>query len=469
MNKLIMTASNVSISELKTNRKYLSVSMRMFSTRSNLNKCAVTEAFIDDIIANKSDYVGMGLFADVPKLKSNDYKHGLTHLYDRKSGTFLADQIGSFYDLEKVEDEFGVSLIGYARIPKRSEQVCSAIEDLYAKNALNFSFEISAGSLTVADDITIIDASEDNELTGMAVVSVPAYPESKALDLVAENENIERMFANVDIQVSEIDIETVKNVFYEWLYTTFSDKSYYMRIILFCIDCVILYDSKYGITYKVEYMIENNEMIIKDFYEVNFVRAEGSEEEMNVAENTAITTEEVNTVAEEVVAEAIPAEEVSSNEVQVAEDESVETTDQIAEGDTSAECNNEDDNKKAEGDAKNEPENNSNEVSELEEAQKKCAELEAKLNEAIAQLDAIRVEKQQNEIEIKKNNLKEYAEREGLDLNNSVVAEAIEACNYEAIFAEVTAKPVENKEQHYFAGYTDMNANGGFGYLLERR
>ena len=129
MNKLIMAASNITVSELKSNRKYFSVSMRMFSTRANLNKCAVTEAFIDDIIANKSDYVCMPLCADVSKLKRKDYR-GLTHMYDKTTGTFLADEIGSFYDYEKVSDEFGVSLIGYARINKRSKLVCEAIQEL---------------------------------------------------------------------------------------------------------------------------------------------------------------------------------------------------------------------------------------------------------------------------------------------------------------------------------------------------
>ena len=84
--------------------------MRMFSTRANLNSCAVTEAFIDDIIANKQDYVCMPLCADVSKLKNKDYR-GLTHLYDKTRGVFLAEEIGGFYDFEKVNDEYGVSLI----------------------------------------------------------------------------------------------------------------------------------------------------------------------------------------------------------------------------------------------------------------------------------------------------------------------------------------------------------------------
>lgn len=106
----------------------MTISMRMFSTRKNLNGVAVTEAFIDRIIANKDDYVCMPLCADTRKLKAGDYR-GLGHMLDRRTGKYLADEIGSFYDLEKVTDEYGVSLYGVARINKRSDEVCNAIQE----------------------------------------------------------------------------------------------------------------------------------------------------------------------------------------------------------------------------------------------------------------------------------------------------------------------------------------------------
>ena len=48
-------------------------------------------------------------------------------MFDRRTGRYLADEIGSFYDLEKIVDEYGVSLYGVARINKRSDEVCNAI------------------------------------------------------------------------------------------------------------------------------------------------------------------------------------------------------------------------------------------------------------------------------------------------------------------------------------------------------
>ena len=88
---------------------------------------------------------------------------------------------------------------------------------MHDNNALNFSFEISAGCVDEVDGITIVDANEANELTAMAVVSVPAYPESKALELVAEADDINRFYANAEMLISEVDIETVKRRFHEML------------------------------------------------------------------------------------------------------------------------------------------------------------------------------------------------------------------------------------------------------------
>lgn len=493
MNKLIMAASNITVSELKSNRKYFSVSMRMFSTRANLNQCAVTEAFIDDIIANKGDYVCMPLCADVAKLKRKDYR-GLTHMYDKSTGTFLADEIGSFYDYEKVSDEFGVSLIGYARINKRSKLVCEAIQELYDNNALNFSFEISAGVVTIENGISIVDANEENELTAMAVVSVPAYPESKALELVAEADDMNRFYANANMQISEVDIETVRRRFYELLYKTLDGCIYSFSMLLFCHDCAILYDYECGRTYKVEYMMENDDLIIKDFYEVQFVRAEGSEKEMEdvkkmseaeVAEKNASQAQheaEVETAENQAVeaeANVETAEDVESECKKQAEDTEAEckkkAEDAEAECKKQSECKKkamDDESKDCEKDCEDDPEDDMDEMSALK---KRCGELEAEL-EAMkkikCELDAMKEAQVKAELDAKKDKLRKYAASEGLSVEDAVVAEAIENLNYEAIVAEVTANKDKAKEQKkddsYFASYADIGV-GGFSYLLKSR
>lgn len=482
MNKFVMAASNIAVSELKSNRKYFSVSMRMFSTRANLNQCAVTEAFIDDIIANKSDYVCMPLCADVAKLKRKDYR-GLTHMYDKSTGTFLAEEIGSFYDYEKVSDEYGVSLIGYARINKRSNLVCEAIQELYDNNALNFSFEISAGVVAIENGISIVDANEENELTAMAVVSVPAYPESKALELVAEADDINRFYANANMQISEVDIETVKRRFYELLYKMCSDQVYSFHPLLFCHDCVILYNHMEGRTYKVEYMMENDDLIIKDFYEVKFVRSEGSEKEMEDVKKMS----EAELAEKENISQAQHEAEVETAENQAVEAETnVETAEDIeseckkktdeAEAeckknaeDAEAECKKKSECKRKamdeEKDCNKECDDPENDMDEMEALKKRCAELEAELN-------SMKEAKVKAERDAKKDELRKYAASEGLSVEDAVIAEAIENLNYEAIVAEVTANKNKakepKKEESYFASYADIGV-GGLSYLLKSR
>lgn len=108
-------------------------------------------------------------------------------------GEFQSEQIGSFFSFAKASDEFGVSLIGEARIPKRSAQLCGTILRMYEAGTLSFSFEIMASVMAERDGVMVIDAAEGNELIGMAIVSVPAYPEATALKLVAEKEEENEM------------------------------------------------------------------------------------------------------------------------------------------------------------------------------------------------------------------------------------------------------------------------------------
>ena len=56
MNRVQFEASQVMISETQSNDIYMTVLMRMFSTRPNRNGYAVSEAFIDNIVANATKY-----------------------------------------------------------------------------------------------------------------------------------------------------------------------------------------------------------------------------------------------------------------------------------------------------------------------------------------------------------------------------------------------------------------------------
>lgn len=56
MNRVQFEASQVMISETQSNDIYMTVLMRMFSTRPNRNGYAVREAFMDNIVANAAKY-----------------------------------------------------------------------------------------------------------------------------------------------------------------------------------------------------------------------------------------------------------------------------------------------------------------------------------------------------------------------------------------------------------------------------
>ena len=73
-------------------------------------------------------------------------------MLDGETGKFESEQIGSFFSFAKANDQFGASLIGEARIPKRDPALCETILGMYEAGRLSFSFEI-----------LVIDAAEGNE------------------------------------------------------------------------------------------------------------------------------------------------------------------------------------------------------------------------------------------------------------------------------------------------------------------
>jgi hypothetical protein len=107
--------------------------MRMLSTRPNKNREGVTEAFIDEIVANQEYYSCLPLYVDVQRLKARDYK-ALGHMQNRITGTFGTTQVGGMLNFRKVSDEFGISLIGEARIPKRERTICKRVIELYERD-----------------------------------------------------------------------------------------------------------------------------------------------------------------------------------------------------------------------------------------------------------------------------------------------------------------------------------------------
>ena len=188
---------------------YMTVKAVLFTTPTpNLNGVRCTEAFIDEIVANQDAYVGLPLNADIRSLESGQYNK-LGHMFDSSTGTFATAIIGSFYKFEKsVLPNGDIGLVGYARIMKRNQAVCTAVGELFASGNLKFSFEISCGSYTTLEDGTmLIDASKDNYLEGMCIVWSPACPEAVAKELVAELTNDGKEAEKMSEQSAEVMAE----------------------------------------------------------------------------------------------------------------------------------------------------------------------------------------------------------------------------------------------------------------------
>lgn len=197
-------------SAIQSSDLYMTVSMVMFEAeRANLNGVRVTEAFIDEVVANQDKYITLPLVVDTKML----YAHGqLGHKYDPRTDTFDTTIIGAFYKFEKKVEADIVSLVGYARISKRDQETCNAVAELFAENKLKFSFEIACHHVAEQDDGTcLIDAEAGNYLTSLCIVSQPACPNAVAMQLVAEKDNEEaEVMPNEVIETAEAVVETAE-------------------------------------------------------------------------------------------------------------------------------------------------------------------------------------------------------------------------------------------------------------------
>ena len=409
---IMFSADNLHLAEEQGNDYYMTLTMRLFNTEKNRNGDKVSEAFIDDIIANENDYIGLPLCADTRKMKSGQTR-GLGHMYDPNTGTWLTHQIGSFVKFEKAVENSVVSLIGTARIYKRDADICATIQKLYDSNALRCSFEIQAGDISIdTDGACLVDASEKNHLIGMAVVSVPAYPSSTALDLVAEAKEEENTESISEISIAEMTFDTVWGKIFAWL-LEHVDNIMDFTFERLCPDCAILYERWTGKTYKLDYVVEGDSFVVTDMYEVRYTRADETtenesrgENDMENMKNEPISMEQMEAAKKE--AETV----IAQKDAVITEKDAL-----IAEKDSTI----------AQKDER------------IAELDNRIAELEASIAELMPfkeQVETMQAEQAKAEAEAKKEQMKAFAEKNHLDLETEVVANAIEAGDYETLVAE---------------------------------
>lgn len=426
--KLVLLAEDVLISEeSKLNPIFLTVDVKLCDSVVNANREGVTEAFIADVVSRANDHLCLPFYADVKNLLAENYEQ-LGHLYNRVTRKFGTNMIGSISEFYSDTDENGVvSLYGKIKIPKRDRDIIYRLVDLYEMGRFAVSVELSYDprELIVTEDGNFIDASENSSLTGLCLVWKPACADAYALDMVAEAaDTSEEIVAESEEQAERGETEPMEN-----------------------------------------------EKITAEVTEETAVAEEQAVEE------TVAETEETQEIVETVVAEEEKEEETPEEEQQeetVAESE--EATAEVLEHsvDTHESVEN------WGGEPVHVFEYRERVIETMSEAEALVAELDTKiaeLEEIKGKYDAIIAEEKAKELEQKRIVAKSFAEKQGLDVNDAAVAEAVENLDYTKI-AELTMaqvqeeEPVEEEKQPAItlASFVELDiSEDKYGGLLNRR
>lgn len=266
-----------------TNDIYMTLNICILSNDVNYNKAQFLDDFIDGVIDNKEQYIGIPFLVNREKIENGEYDN-LSH--ELKDGKLLTDQIGSFVDFWKDEIDDANCLMGAIRVMKRFPNTCNAIVELYNDNSLETSCEVMITSYEeITDDgIRKIGYSNgENSLIGSAIVTNGAEKRAKATLLVAEafqkdveqegDEKVTEVFnKNHEInyhgqfEVASLKLNEVSNQIYNKLNPYNAEKdyreyNYYIRDVY--TDYVVVEDwEDYQVLYKIPYAITNDEVTL---------------------------------------------------------------------------------------------------------------------------------------------------------------------------------------------------------------
>ena len=390
--KLVLLSERVSISEeAKLNPTFLTVDVKLCDSSLNLNKEGVTQEFIEQFVASANDHVCLPFYADVKNLLAENYS-ALGHLYNKATRKFGTQMIGSMSEFYTETDDNGVmSLCGKIRIPKRDRDIVYRLVDLYEMGRFAVSTEVSYDprECEITANGKFIVASENSSLNGLCLVWTPACADAYAMDMVAE-------------------------------------------------------------------AADDSEEIVTEGEELTAERGEtGPMEKENI---TAEVTEET-VVAEEAVAEAeethddAVAEEQTAvaEEQEVAEEQNEEAVAETQEATAEVLEHSVDTHESVEnwgGEPVHVFEYRERVIETMNDAEALVAELDAKiteLEEIKSKYDAIVIAEQEKAMAEKRENARAFAEKQGLDVNETAVAEAIQNLDYAKI-AELTMAQAQEEE-----------------------
>lgn len=181
----------------------MEIQLVVLNNKVNLNGVVCTKEFINNIVADQEKYKHLPLFCDLDKLRSRGV---LSHNYNARTDEFGTSQIGSFTSFSKMELDGVVYLIGTAKVSKRNSYIIDALEELAKKEELKFSYEVVAEATVNVDGVEYITGDPENYLIGVAVVTDPAVPEARALQVAeaqAQTQSEEKEDVEVDKELKQ--------------------------------------------------------------------------------------------------------------------------------------------------------------------------------------------------------------------------------------------------------------------------
>ena len=464
--RLMFLASEVTIAEEdKLDPVFLSIKLKLLDNVGNKNNEGVTAEFISDLIKRQDAFDCLPFYADVKNLLARNYDK-LGHMYNKLTKKFGTTQIGSLTNFYSETDNDGViSLYATARVPKREYDICVRLVELYDLGKLAVSFEVRYNpEYTIEKDgVIFIDANEDNALTGMALVSVPACVDAVALDMVAEvADNSDDIVAACEEQTSrrgetetmpkenKITAEAENAVVEEAPKTEDAED-------------VALAEGE-GASGSGEGASESGEGASESGEGASESGGAGASDGAGASEGGSYGDNTTDTGVDNNVPTIDPDEDAKKANAEVLE-HSVDTHESVENWG---------------GGPVHVIEYHERVIETMEEAGAIIAELESKnaeLAEYKEKYDAIIAEQQAKELEVKRANAKAFAQKQGLNVEDTAVAEAIEKLDYEKIAELSMAEEQEEKDAEpvkqtiTLASFVEMDVSGDdkYGGLLDRK
>lgn len=465
--KRLFLADSVSISEeSKLNPIFLTVDVKLCDSVVNKNMEGTTEAFIEDVVNRQGDHVCLPFYADVKNLLAENYEQ-LGHLYNKVTRKFGTQMIGSMSEFYSDTDDDGVvSLYGKIKIPKRDREIIYRLVDLYEMGRFAVSVELSYDprEVVLKDGGKFIDASENSSLTGLCLVWKPACEDAYALDMVAEEaDDSEEIVAASEEQPERGETSSMKKE-----------------------EKITAEEQEENLNAEAEQDNEENQIAVAEGEGASETGGEGASESggEGASEGGEGASEGGGSGASGDDDSGDEGDDAGGDALTIDPDDEGKTIAEQSEANAEVLEHSVDTHESVEqcpytGEPVHVIEYHERIIETLEEAGALIAELDkqiAELNEIKSKYDTIIAEQEEKALAEKRENAKSFAEKQGLNIHDTAVAEAIEKLDYEKI-AELTMAEEQDQEEEKpakqvitLASFVEMEVSDDkYGGLLSRK